>query len=441
MQSFNRSKTISLLIYTSCFFLLLFCNLATLFFLDDYNYMYSFADGSRITHIGQIIPSMAAHAQTMNGRLVAHTFVQLFALAPRWFFDIANALMFALQIALIARIASGSGTRSNLLTIGIICSVWLVEPSFSHVNLWQDGSINYLWSVVFALLYLHPYIDSFVLNKELSSPCAKLVFFTLAFITGAYSENASAAVIFMAFLLMVFDSVLHKKKLRWYLMTAFLLACMGYISIYLAPAQWANKSVEPSLRQLIINFINATKMYLSFGIFLFSYVLMAFFVCRKKQITDRLILSFVFLLGSLAANYIMIAAVYYAGRSAVSAFILLLCANAILLYDLLQSEVSRKFGSFALIVLVLASIPAFCLGITDISSTYAHFYANEQTIVQTHEQGIRTVSIPLVWSSTKYGIAYDCLNLDTEDPTFWANYAMSKYYDMDSILGIHSPTD
>lgn len=436
MKHFNQSKSLSIAIYTCCFIFLFLCNCMTLFILDDYTYMFSFADHERITRISQIIPSMIAHAQTMNGRLVAHTLVQIFALVPTWLFDLVNAGVFVLQIALIVRIGCGKGSRSNLLTLAVFCAIWLYEPNFSHVNLWQDGAVNYLWSIIFGLLYLLPYIDDFLFDAPLASKPKQLLFLVVAFLTGAYSETVSSAVIFMAALLLLLSFFLHKRKLRPYLLTGILIAFIGYVTIYLAPAQWMNKSAGTSVKLLLVNFVHAVEMYASFGILVISYVVLTILCIAQNRRKKRILLAGVFFAGSLAANFIMVLALYYSGRSAVGAFILLLCANVILLQELMQSDRYREACVCALAVLVLAAFPAVCSGTLDIASTYTEMKANEIYICQSRDQGVMDVSIPNVTSDTKYGIAYEALSLDSQDPTSWMNQVMARFYGVDTILGI-----
>lgn len=72
-------------VLAALFVLMLGCNLLTPYIADDFRYMFSFADWCRMEHLSQIIPSMAAHAQGMNGRLTAHSLVQVSMLFPRGF--------------------------------------------------------------------------------------------------------------------------------------------------------------------------------------------------------------------------------------------------------------------------------------------------------------------------------------------------------------------
>ena len=132
------------------FLLMLGCNLLTPHIADDFGYMFSLADGSRIEHLSQIIPSMADHAKSTNGRLSAHSLVQLSMLFPAWVFDVVNALMCVGLVWGIEGLSRGEQKRSPLLAAALLCGIWFFLPAFGQVMLWQDGAINYLWSICFA---------------------------------------------------------------------------------------------------------------------------------------------------------------------------------------------------------------------------------------------------------------------------------------------------
>ena len=93
-EKLNSSPLVLAALCLGVFLLLLYCNLHTDLVADDYRYCFSFADGSRISAVRQIFPSMAAHRLSMNGRLIPHFLVQLFLMAPKAVFNLVNALMF-----------------------------------------------------------------------------------------------------------------------------------------------------------------------------------------------------------------------------------------------------------------------------------------------------------------------------------------------------------
>lgn len=415
------------------FVLMLLCNVLSIYIMDDYKYLFSFADDTRIESLGQIIPSLIAHASHMNGRLVAHGWVQLFALMPLWVFDIVNAAMFVFQLALIYHLCRGEEKRSNVLILVLFCVFWLFEPVFAQANLWQDGACNYLWSVVFCLLFLRPFVGGYLQDKPLTGGLRKAGFLVLSFLAGAYSETLSAASVFMAGVftaLMVFQ---QKKKCDSLWIVSIVIAFAGYLSIYLAPAQWVEKAAQMHPRILLENMVTAMNMYQEkFGVLICVFVVLLVICVFEKADPKRMVAAGVFVLGSLAANFIMIFASYYGPRSSIGAFALLAAADLLLLFAVVDNLKYRIVTTSALAILMLATIPAGLEGLVDIMEVYVQMRNNEAYIYECKENGILDVELPMISASTHYSIAYGRKYLD-EDPTVWPNYSMADYYGVESI--------
>ena len=195
MRKIDQSAKLSAGIYAGIFLLMFVFNRMTLYLFDDFLYLYSFADKTRITSIAQIFPSMAAHIQTMNGRTMAHFLVQLFMLLPMWVFDLVNAGMFLLLIWGICALAGMERKRSNLLTAAVFCAIWVYAPAFGQVVLWQDGATSYLWASSLGLVLLYLTAQDCLYDRGIKSPWGKMGFLALSFLTGGYLEPTSAGVL------------------------------------------------------------------------------------------------------------------------------------------------------------------------------------------------------------------------------------------------------
>lgn len=125
-----------------CFILLaVFLFMALLSFLtpmiaDDYSYSFSFADYRRIESVGDIVESMAAHRETINGRIIAHSMVQLFLLLPKAVFNTVNGLAAALFVFLISLYSDFGLERKNAFVLAIaVLALWYFVPQFGEVFL------------------------------------------------------------------------------------------------------------------------------------------------------------------------------------------------------------------------------------------------------------------------------------------------------------------
>lgn len=433
----KRSQCLAAALYLCIFLFLLVLNGLSPYIADDFRYLYSFNDFERIESIPQIITSMRAHRYNMNGRLVAHTLVQIFGMLPLWLFDVVNALLFTLQIALIHQLARGDAPRSNGLLLALFCGAWLFCPAFGQVNLWQDGACNYLWSTVLALLYLHPFVEEYLYDRPIRTRFGKFCFLCLSFGAGAYSETVSAAAFGMSVLLVILLLAHRRRRFRPIWGEAIVISFLGYISIYLAPAQWREKSAEMTLPVLLNNFVNVALQYWNLlGVLLIVFLLALVLNLLIRTDRKRIFLALVFFAGSLAANFIMLFASYYTDRSAVGAFTFLLAADAILIYPLLGCKKYKPLLILGFVLTLAATAPALVAGVRDIHDTYTHLQENEAYIYECKEQGILDVQVPVFTASTKYSEATGSIYLNTEDPTTWPNDAMTKYYELKSLLGV-----
>ena len=436
MIRINTSKKLLWSFYAALFLLMCLCNVLTIKLADDFAYLYSWADGSRITNPLQIIPSMAAHAERMNGRLVAHGVAQFFLMLPGWVFDIVNALVFVIQIPLIVRISKDSREpRNNLLHVGIFCAIWVCELAFGQANLWLDGACNYLWSVVAGLLFIQPYVGCFMSDEAQPKKQPNVLFLILALAMGGWAESGSAAFIFIAVVLLVLGRIWQRKSMPPMLLAGIVLAVAGYLSIYMAPAQ-ANKGNPITLMNLLRGLLNCLLRLSDIWVLVAAFVVLLALSLFDGANKKRLALAGVFFLGAMCANFILMFALFYPERVAISTTVLLICADAILVQELFRRGTYKTLVASLLLVLILTA-PVYVLrGVKDIYETYAFTKNNEAYLYQCAQDGQMDVVLPMMIPGTKYSPMYDLRYLKADDPTDWPNNVISRYYGVDSVTGI-----
>lgn len=365
LKSQERSHSIVGLSYALLFLFMLACNILTPYLADDFTYMFSFQSGERIKDLLDIFPSMLAHAQKMNGRLVTHFLVQLTFLFPANLFDFVNAAMFTFQMYLICRTARAKGLRQAVLA-------------------------------------------------------------------GAYSETASAAVIFMAAALLLLDTIVHQKPLNRFLVGLIITAFIGYVTIYLAPAQWSNKASDGA--DFMHTMDRIIRRFFLLKTLLASYILLLVLHIAANTGKDRLLLSGVFFTGSLVPSFLLLFANQYPLRSVSSMCVFLICACAVLLEPLLEVKKQPLVVSAALVFMLngLAGLPE---GLDDIVRTYEQVKKNQQIMAWQIEDGIKDIVVPCIDTDGPYSAIYQLKYLDTESAEKWPNRDIAKYYSIDSILG------
>lgn len=419
------------------FALMILCNALTGFFVDDFNYMNDFsANAERIDSFFDIFPSIYVHAHLMNGRSIAHFFVQLFLLLPAPVFDIFNSAAFILLLALICRIGS-AGKKNHPLTLpAVFAAVWTFSPVFGQVALWTDGSCNYMWSTVFSLAFLFPFARKYLTGNGVKSVAGKILLVICGFIAGGYLENTSAATIFIAAVLTVLSAV-KKTKPTPTEYVALGSSVAGFLFMMLAPAELQNKAGSLSPGDVRRGFIAALEMLKGISVVLiFLAVAFAVALCLKTD-RNKLVLSAVFTAGALVANFVMALASYYPERAEFPVLILLLAACAILTDEILTADGGVRIAmTAAAACLFVVCAYNVLTGVNDVYSTFLLQKNNEAIIESAKESGVENVALPVIYPQTKYSAPFGLKYLDTEDTGTWPNAAMSAYYKVGTIIGI-----
>ena len=436
MRRIDQSTRISVGIYGMIFLMMFVFNRMALFIFDDFLYLYSFADKTRIHSVAQIFPSMATHIQSMNGRTIAHFLVQLFLLLPMWVFDLVNAGMFVLMIWSCCAMAGIKMRRSNLLCTAVFCAFWVYTPVFGQVILWQDGASSYLWasSIGFALLYL-------TARECLFEPCvrtipAKVGFLILSILAGGYLEATSAGVLCGMFLLTGMGIVLRKRSLGWHVPAGLAVAFLGFVSMFLSPGEMKHK---PGMGFTRVTFtktvIDVTQVLSKYAILVYLFVGMLVLALLGRANRRRILLAIALFASALAANYIHVFADHYPPRSSMGMVSLLICANAVILRSVMEETKYMASAVVAAVFAVVTFFPKFLIGFQDISLTYVQMRNNETAIAQALAEGHTTVAIPDVTFKSEYSIRFGA-DYIKEDPAQWPNTDMAKYYGIDVIVGI-----
>ena len=430
---FSRSRLLLLLFCLAFFAMMFLCNHWTDLIADDYRYCFSYLDDTRIESVAQIFPSMAAHRQSMNGRVVPHFLVQLFLLLPKGIFDVANALLFALLVWLLHELAVGKGLPNPVLACVLFFAFWAFQPDFGQVFLWLTGSVNYLWCGVFSLLWLLPMVKSFRDGLD-PGKAVKVLYVLISFPVGAYSENGTVALVAMWLAFAAVDWFWFKKRPGLWKILALISMLAGFAYMMLAPAETVNKSAEMTVKVLLGNFAETGRMYLRFWPLLVCFPLFyALAVYRKVDLKTRL-LSLALLFGSLAGQFVLTFAMYCAGRSMHIALVLLLAADAVLLARLYDLPGRNVLIALCCVGGLLMGRGWF-IGLPDIRDTHALLQYNEDFITECAARGETEVELWRPYAKTSYSALEGLAYLNTDDPGDWPNVYMAKYYGVDKVIG------
>ena len=429
-----------------CFILLaVFLVMTVLSFLtpmiaDDYSYCFSFADYSRIESVGDIIESMEAHRETINGRIIAHSMVQFFLLLPKAVFNTANGLAAALFVFLISLYSDPGHEKKNAFVLAIaVLALWYFVPQFGEVFLWLDGAFSYGWAMLLSLLFVLPFYREFCGARRKARSWAKVLFVVFGFIAGAYSESISLAMLFIAFCLSA-GILVQKRKVPPFLAAAFAAAVLGYLFLMLSPSELGGRAGEFSLSAIARSFeyaVELTEMHLGRLYCVFMLILAAAIeaeLTKPKGERDfrPVVFAVIAFLGGLVSIAVFAFAKYFPNRAMCASSCWTITAGTVLLAGMFERR--RAFVSGLAGILAALFVFSFVLGVLDVAVVYKKSNERLAQIAEAKVNGETSIVLEKFAADTKYSPAYELTDI-AEGENEWPNDAIASYFGFETVSG------
>lgn len=440
------------------FSVMLFFNFRTTLLADDYAYRFNFSvgddiaansdlhpspDSTAIQSLRDIVDSMASHRISMNGRVIPHGIVQFFLWVSPALFKPINSAVFLLEILLIlysVRFVMKSERTEYLFQILLLCGIfsalYLFTPAFGQVNLWLDGSVNYLWCSMLSILYMDIVLQrfAFAMSPAKAGIVPSFIFVLFSFTVGSWAENSGGAlIIFM--LCIIASKLLLREKIPPLLMIGTASVAAGFAFLISAPAELKNKiGDEFSLMKVfsgafqVIGFMQS--LFWPLCIATAVLLVLCFLLCKEKK---QIIHACILIVTALAAAFCLAIGRYIPERSFFFTVAVLIMANTMMCAMLIDKK--RELIFCAIAVLLLFMPKELYYGALDIHSTYSRAKANEICIEENVRNGVCEIRVPVVSGETKYSALYDMKYLDRFDAATWPNCYMAKYFGADRICG------
>ena len=436
---------------------------------DDYVYSFIWQGKSeyeplvepvvRVSSFHGLADSLWLHYFTWSGRTISHMLTQLFLWAGKYVFNIFNALISVLLVMEIYWCANKGVVTSNFKQ-GKICwiffALWAFTPGFSPVYFWLTGACNYLWTAVFLLAFLLPYIRKYY-NFEVKigeRNFNKVTIFLLGVLAGWSNENSVCWIIgvLTVFLLVNRNNEGYEK---WMLL-GLLGLIIGYSLLMLAPGNVVRMKAEVGSTWSWVKYeVIKEKLAMLFTVFFFHFLLWYFnlrsiFILKKEAVNNdalRKERDLVKILCSLSfcMTTIMILSPGFPPRSAFPGTVQLIIATCILLrlqkdfniniINLKAEKFLTVIGFSYFIVTATATLYGFAnyyVQIEKILCDVVHFEQAKYEIITIH----RIVPVSKTFANvTGQHMPYYEMSENEND---WRNIAFARYYGIKGVRMIKS---
>ena len=310
-----------------------FLHRMTPFIKDDLWYATNLTTGEAISNPMDIINSQIWHYFNWGGRIINHGLLQAVIATGELGADIINTLVTLLLGLIICLLSESKRPVMFLLAESAIVAF---NASIHFSMFWESGSVNYLYSTCWILIFI------FVIIRELKTNVSKLKaiefwILPLALIAGWSTENMGPTCAFITLLVIVYKFI-NKSKPSTFLFEAFVMSSIGSALLILAPGnfvrnQFSNKmSLAGTIYFRIISIWNATSVYLLPVIVITLSVLVIEICIFKKKIS---LYNLALLIFAATAQLAMFLSPTYPQRtsfgimSVLIAFIISICKNHI----------------------------------------------------------------------------------------------------------------
>lgn len=211
IKAVDKSVLLVHVIFITLFYLM---NVFTPFNGDDYRYafIYGSENYEKISSLSDVITSQIYHYNHVNGRFVPHFLEQAFmGIWGKPLFNVLNSVVFLIFAYLVYTFIFGSVVMKGMQKAGgylfVYFSILFLFAYPGQTELWMDGSFNYMWPMVMALILINIYLND---KTYPFSNC--LLLFLLSIIFGWTQEGIVIPVAGALFLNLLFDKNYRCKK-------------------------------------------------------------------------------------------------------------------------------------------------------------------------------------------------------------------------------------
>lgn len=420
--------SVCLLLFLTLFLLTAFTPMVS----DDYPYSFNWADWTRIQSLSDIIESMKVHRIRTNGRVFAHSLVQLFLFLPRIIYSFLNAANGLMLCVLCRKIAPCERWQDNVVVhlFGIFF-VACFTVALGENYFWLDGSINYSWGIGFSMLFLMPFLLDYLNIPLRERKVYNVMRCLLAVWVGGYAESLSPVILTIAGVLWLLNWI-RTKRCNWRFLLWIVCGAMGYCFLMSAPAT-ASRSNSLSFAALGYNIrevfrIAHDDLLWCYLIYAVLFTLAIWFQAERKE----LVLSLIIFIGGLTSLVSYVFAAYIEPRHLCFPVFFTMLANVLLLSSLCKIK-QAVFSRILLACLSVLFLLQFPVGVLDVAVSYHKQQVRLAQIQQALDAGVKSVTLENYYPYTKYGIRFE---MNKNRPEFGPNVNIADYYGLEEVYGV-----
>ncbi len=345
----NRKNNHKIILILAALLLLVIMGFAahtrTIFMMDDEWYSTNLATGEPLTSFSDIIESQIWHFFNWGGRCVTHGVLQLTLMCGELGADILNLGMTLLLTYLICVLIQQKNLPVFLLAHSMIYAL-NANPKMSMF--WQAGTANYVYSSVWILLFMLPFIRLMQNSAQKALPLAALWLLPIGLMAGWSNENMGPVCFLLALGTALYQK-LQKRPIPVWIFSGIISSFAGSILVIAAPGNFV-RSAEVEKQTLYDRFysmLTAGTDFLLPCAVLVAALLLIKGICLRLKIS---LVQWTLLAMAVLSFGAMVLSPHYPDRATFGTMILCIALSLSLLSDIESENTAAKKGTNALTI-------------------------------------------------------------------------------------------
>lgn len=209
------------------------------FMMDDIWYGTNLATNEPLQNLWDVIEGQIWHYNNWGGRSITHGVLQLTLMSGELWADILNTIMTLLLAWMICLVAKKKNVSAFLMALALLFA-W--NANMKMCMFWQAGTVNYVYSSVWILLFVWPFLNEWREGGQVKFPWINLWMIPVSICTGWSNENMGPTCFLLAAATLIYCKKWKKALLKPWMLIGTIGSLIGSILVIVAPGNFSRSS-------------------------------------------------------------------------------------------------------------------------------------------------------------------------------------------------------
>lgn len=331
------------------------------FMMDDIWYGTNLATNEPLRNLGDVIEGQIWHFNNWGGRSITHGILQLTLMSGELCADILNTFVTLLLAWMICVVAKKKSVPAFLMAFSLLFA-WNANMKMSMF--WQAGTVNYVYSSVWILLFVWPFLNEWRAGGQEKVPLLNLWMIPVSICTGWSNENMGPTCFLLALATIIYCKKYKKTKLKQWMFIGTMGSLIGSTLVIIAPGNFSRSSTIESKGMFETIWDRFYSMLVAGCDFLFpvclamALIILIKCICLKQKLEKYQIVLLIFCILSYGA---MVLSPHYPDRATFGTMVIGIVIFLSLLFDMKEKKeipgfyvgfLNLIYGLYAMFLLV-----------------------------------------------------------------------------------------